>query len=254
MNTLTIQRGARVEAEDGDVGPVTHVIVDPATREVTHLVVAYDGREWLVPMSAVTAVERDRIRLQGERSLIYARRTFNRDEFQPIDDDQAREEGAGYALHGDAERRDEGPHRLQLKEERLRVEKTEEQAGIVRVSTRVTERIETVSVPVREERVIIEVVPGSGAVRIGDRELLEGETLEIPLREERLVVAKEVVVAEDVIVRKEVVERTEQVEETLRREELVVDEEGNLVVDEAEAAAETTSKRPRRDTATARER
>ena len=125
---------------------------------------------------------------------------------------------------------------LELKEERLRVEKEEVHAGVVRVRKVVNEWVETVRMPLREERLVLEVLPGSGTVTIDGRELQAGDVFEVPLLEERLNVAKETVVSEDVIVRKEAVEVEEQFEETLRREELVVDEEGDLDVRDEDLA------------------
>jgi len=129
-------------------------------------------------------------------------------------------------------------HHIELKEEQLIVTTENVQAGVVRVSKRVTERIETVTMPVREERVVIEVLPGTGAVRIGDRVLQEGEVIEVPLLEQRLVVSKETVLREDVVVRKVEAFREEEVRETLRREELVVDQDGDLVTEDGAPAAE----------------
>ena len=126
----------------------------------------------------------------------------------------------------------EQPFRLQLKEERLRITKEQEQAGTVRVRKRVIERLETVNVPVREEYLIVERVAGTGIVRIGDRELHEGESIEVPVLRERVHVTKDVIISEDVIIRKESFVRTEQVEETVRKEDIVVDSEGELAVDE----------------------
>ena len=127
---------------------------------------------------------------------------------------------------------EEQPYRLQLKEERLRITKEQEQAGTVRVRKRVIERLETVSVPVREEYLIVEHVAGTGIVRVGDRELREGESIELAVLRERVHVTKDVIVSEDVIIRKESFVRTEQVEETVRKEDIVVDSEGDLAVDE----------------------
>lgn len=267
MDSVKIERDARVVADDGDVGHVSHVIVDPATREVTNIVVHRDGDDWIVPMSAVEHVEGKTVRVQGERARYASARPFNREQFHAVDEDEARLDSARVAEHGgapllDAERDavevggvtspsyaaaplagdapvqtgqttewpagEQGPYRLQLKEERLRVETAEEQAGSVRLTRRVVERIETIPVPVREERLIIEVVPGSGTVRIGDRTLSEGESIEVLLHEERVITSKEVIVSEDILIRKEIVEREERIQETLRREELVVDEAGQL--------------------------
>ena len=232
MARTDIPPGARVDAADGELGRVRHVVVDPASRDVTDVVVEQGGRQWLIPVSAVAGVEGDRVTLQGERAQFPA--GFNVDltafealEIWPGEGDTV----GGFAL----QRR---PQRLQLKEEVLRVTTTEEQAGVVRVSTRITERTETISVPVRETRLVIEVVPGSGTARVGDRELHEGESIEVLLSAERISVSKEVVAREDVIVRTAVVEREEQIQETVRREELVVDQQGDLIVEPLAAGSE----------------
>ncbi len=232
MTSSDIPQGATVEATDGDVGRVHHVVVDPQTRDVTDLVIEQGGRQWLLPASAIAGVEGKRVRLQGARSQLQGGRAFTAGEFTPLDgaDDQA-DIGRAFEL----QRR---PQRLQLREEVLRVETTEEQTGVVRVSTRVTERTETITVPLKETRLVIEVVPGSGTARVGDRELREGETLELVLSEERVSVSKAVVVREDVLVRTETVEREEQIQETVRREELVIDQEGDLTVEPAAASSE----------------
>jgi uncharacterized protein (TIGR02271 family) len=112
---------------------------------------------------------------------------------------------------------------LELKEERLRVDKQREQVGTVRVSKRVQEHTETRQVPVREERLIIEHRPGGGTVSVGGRQLFEGETVEIPVMRDRVVVTKEPLLVEEVSIRKEVYEHAEQGQATLRREELEVD-------------------------------
>ena len=93
-----------------------------------------------------------------------------------------------------------------------------------------TEHTETVDVPVREERVIIERTsvgdqPAPGAV-VGD-----DQTIEVPVMRERVWAEKEAVVAEEVEVRTETVERTEHVEATLRREELAVEGDEGLIAE-----------------------
>jgi len=116
---------------------------------------------------------------------------------------------------------------LELREERLRVEKEREQAGEVHLGKRVTEHEETVNVPLREERVVIERHPVEGQRASGEIRETD-EEIEIPLTRERANVEKEAVVREEVTARKEATERTEGVQATLRREELDVQEEGDV--------------------------
>jgi uncharacterized protein (TIGR02271 family) len=127
---------------------------------------------------------------------------------------------------------------LELAEERLRVEKEEVQAGLVRVRKVVREWIERIDVPLREERLVLEILPGSGAVTIDGRRMEPGDVLEVPLLEERATAIKETVVSEDVVIRKETFEVEETFQERLRREELVVEGDGDLnVEDETETRA-----------------
>lgn len=119
---------------------------------------------------------------------------------------------------------------LELREERLRVETEQERAGEVRLGTRVVEREETVNVPLREERVVIERRPGSGEVVDDDIDARRDETIEVDVMRERAVVDKEAVVTEEVDVRKETVQHDERVSETLRREELVVEGDQGVTV------------------------
>jgi len=129
------------------------------------------------------------------------------------------------------QRPEQGAQRLQLMEERLRVQKQQEQAGAVRIGKRITERTETVNVPLREERVIIERTAASGRPVEGGVELKDGQTIEVPVMRETATANKEAVVTEEVHVRKEVTEREERVSDTVRKEELVVDGDQNLVSD-----------------------
>jgi uncharacterized protein (TIGR02271 family) len=148
-------------------------------------------------------------------------------------------------FHSLYQRPQEGTQRLQLMEERLRINKEREQAGSVRLGKRITEHTETVNVPVREERVVIERTPGSGEVAVGDRQLREGETVEVPVTRERVEVTKQPVVAEQVNVRKETTERTEQARETVRKEELDVRDSSGTVRGDGQGNGHTRSEAER---------
>ncbi len=252
-NAMKINRNARVDGPDGEFGHVRHVIVDPDSREVTHIVVGNDLREWTVPINEVQSVDSRRVLLtRPTHEIINSAPQFDRDSYHAVDEDAAREESRRTALHGgeplpdanghavvtgaggrtpDEQHRDSagtGPYELQLRSERLRVTTEQEQSGRVRLRKEIVEHIETVQVPVREERLVIEVLPGNGRVLIGDRELAAGESIDILLMSERVIVDKQAVVHEEVHVRKEMVMRTENVQETLRTEHLAVDDPDRL--------------------------
>lgn len=259
---MNIQRDAMVEASDGFLGRVRHVVVDPDTREVTDLVVDRDGTEWLVPARDVVQADGERIVLRSARAQIEGSATFDRNRYHAVDDEAARDETRRQALHGGAPLLDAGadaveiggvqsgelkavnpgdvqtvgagdlPYHVELREERLRVEKQPREAGALRISRRIVERTETVEVPVREEHLVIEPRPGHGRVRIGDRELREGESIELLLMREEIIITKEAIVTEDITIRKETVERTERVSGTVRKETLDVQREGDVVLHE----------------------
>lgn len=266
MAEMNIQRNARVIAADGEVGSVRHVVVDPGTKEVTHLVVDNGDQDQMIPVTSVASVEGDRVTLKGGRSQVNASaRAFDREHYHAIEEETARQETTRQAERGgaplvdaakdqvqiagsqtppaqrpvQAERREPGaaatpqsgteqPYRLQLREERLRVQKQQEQAGEVTLGKRVTEHTETVNVPLREERVVIERTPGSGQPVAGAT-LKDGETIEVPVMRETATTEKEAVVTEEVTARKEVTERQERVSDTVRKEELVVEGDQKLV-------------------------
>lgn len=263
MANMNIQRNARVMATDGEVGRVTHVVVDPTTREVTHIVVEDDGDESCVPVTQVATVEGDRVTLRGGVAEIGGASRFEREVFHAVDDEEARVETTHTAERGGAplvdadedevqigtgratretvtetterratDRAAELPYHLRLREERLRVFTEREQAGAVRLGKRVVERKETVNVPLREERVIIERRAGSGEVVDDDIDTGRDRTVSVEVMRERAVVDKEAVVSEEVGVRKESVQHDERVTGTLRREELVVEGDGRLVNDQ----------------------
>jgi uncharacterized protein (TIGR02271 family) len=149
-----------------------------------------------------------------------------------------REAAATEAGRGDVDYNDrlyqapsQGAQRLQLMQEHLVANKERFQAGEVKVGKRITQHTETLNVPVREERVIIERTPATGQANVAGRELREGETIEVPVMKERVNVGKEAEVAEEVNVRKEAVQRTERVQDTVRREELDVKDTSGQVVD-----------------------
>ncbi len=122
----------------------------------------------------------------------------------------------------------EGPERIRLMEEQLRVNKHREKVADVHVTKEVTTHTEHLEVPVTEERVVIErhsvgEIDASTGRRVG-----ETERIEIPIYEERVEVTKQPVVREEVEVHKETVTHQERIDETVQREELRVDHPENV--------------------------
>ena len=248
------------DRDDGKIGDIDGVIVDGETMTPRYLVVDAGGwfssRQFVVPAGEIRRIDDDERRVYFH-SL--TRETLANDAFPRYDAGwwdtndhaafRAHERALGRALRPDQEQGDtvdytsdlytrpaEGAQRLQLLEERLRVEKERYQAGTVTIGKRITERTETLEVPVREERVVIERLPGSGQVL--DRAAEPGEeAIAIPVMKERVNVGKEAVVSEEVEVRKEIVEDREQVRETVRKEQLVVDDPAELAAEPGSTGA-----------------
>ncbi|HEY9814314.1 MAG TPA: YsnF/AvaK domain-containing protein, partial [Candidatus Obscuribacterales bacterium] len=115
---------------------------------------------------------------------------------------------------------------LKLHEERLIADKLRQKKGEVSVGKHVETQQANVSVPVSEERVVIErntpsnagqaVTPGKDAFR-------EGEVARVEVYEETADIHKDTVVTEEVDVRKVVDRDTVDAQKTLRKERLDVD-------------------------------
>ncbi len=115
-----------------------------------------------------------------------------------------------------------GERALELREERLQLEKRRVQHGEARLSKRVVTETQTIDVPVTHEELVIERTPGSG--RAADGTIERNEEIVIPLSTEVVNVEKRVVATENVTIGKRQVEGVEHVNETVRKEELVVDD------------------------------
>ena len=122
---------------------------------------------------------------------------------------------------------------FKLYEERLVTNKNRQQSGSVAVGKRVKTETAQASVPVENERVIIErraVEKSETPLTPGEVKFEEGEVARMEVYEETAEIKKETFVREEVSVKKEVEKDTVKVQETLRREELGIDVEGNPVV------------------------
>lgn len=119
--------------------------------------------------------------------------------------------------------RDAWDRTLQLREERLRVEKEPVETGRVDVRKEVVTEHKDITVPVEREEVVIERHPARGKAASG---AMKDEEIRIPTREEKVKVSKETVAREEVTVGKRKVQGTETVSGDVAHEELVVEKEG----------------------------
>ena len=137
--------------------------------------------------------------------------------------DRPPETGAEYGTQPETERT------MPFREEELRARKQPAQAGQVELGKEVVTEEKSMEVPRTREEVVVERRPVEP--RPADRPVGEGvETVEVPVREERVTAEKEPVVYEEVGVGKQQVQETERVSDTVRREEARVEKEGDVDV------------------------
>lgn len=115
---------------------------------------------------------------------------------------------------------------LQLRAERLAVDKTRVSSGAVRIGKRVITEQQSIDVPVSHDELVIErhkITDGAAGGTIG-----ADQTITVPLSRDEVKVSKQTYATEEIDVGKRTVGGTEHVDETVRREELVVDGDSAL--------------------------
>ena len=122
------------------------------------------------------------------------------------------------------------PRRLQLREERLSIDKHREKTGEVTIGKNVVSEKTEVDVPVMHEELYIERRPASGAYATDAGTIGDGETIRVPLEREVVDAQKRTVVTEEVAVGQRRVDGVEHVSETLRKEVLDVDDKSGRSV------------------------
>ncbi|MDG3002921.1 YsnF/AvaK domain-containing protein [Paludisphaera mucosa] len=121
---------------------------------------------------------------------------------------------------------------IQLRAERLKVDKRPVDAGEVSVRKEVVTENKTITVPVEREEVVIERRAGSGQVTKGGISSSGTEEIHIPVRREEIEVGKESVVTDEISVGKRKVQGTQQASGTVRKEQLKVDKQGEVEIDD----------------------
>ena len=110
--------------------------------------------------------------------------------------------------------------------EQLEISKREVERPGVRLIKTVSERTETVEVPLIEERTEVERVAVNRAVEIAPPVRYEGDTMIIPVLEEVLVIEKRLMLREELHIRKKQVEVRIPHHVVLRREHIEVERPG----------------------------
>ena len=128
-------------------------------------------------------------------------------------------------------RREESGVTVELRQEELAARTRTVEAGRVSLGTEVVEQQATLDVPLTHEEVTIERRPVDR--RPADQPITDSsaaETLSVPVREERVAVDKQAVVYEEVSLGKRAVQETHQVSDTVRKEVVDVDATGDVDV------------------------
>ncbi len=138
--------------------------------------------------------------------------------------------GAGAAAMGARDERDvdlKRDEKLQLKAERLAIDKVRVASGAARIRKEVVTEQQSIDVPVSHEELVIERHPVTGGAVGGT--IGKDETITVPLSREEVKVGKQTVVTEEVEIGKRAVAETEHVTETIRHEELIVDKNDTTI-------------------------
>jgi uncharacterized protein (TIGR02271 family) len=114
--------------------------------------------------------------------------------------------------------------RLQLREERLRVDKSPVSRGTATVGTDIVTEKHDIDVPVVREELFIERRPVNTGAAADAKPIGGNDVVRIPLSEEKVVVTKTPVVTEEVVVGTRQITDTQRVSVTTRKEQLRVDD------------------------------
>lgn len=118
--------------------------------------------------------------------------------------------------------------RVQLREEELRADKREVQAGEVHVHKDIVTETKSIDVPVTREEIVIERHAVNNSVT-GNADFNEkDQEIRIPVMEEQVTIEKTPVVREEVEIGRRSVTETEHLTGTVQREELRVDNQGDV--------------------------
>ncbi len=71
---LAVQKGAHVLATDGAIGRVDELVIDPATNQITHLIVQaghlWDQRDIAIPVSAIDRIDANVVHLKLDKRAL----------------------------------------------------------------------------------------------------------------------------------------------------------------------------------------
>jgi uncharacterized protein (TIGR02271 family) len=131
-----------------------------------------------------------------------------------------------YEGWNEIERANEGDDvRMQLREEKLDVEKTQRSAGRMRLRKVVHTELKNITVPVSKEEVIVERVPASEARDTHSDDAFREQEISMPIREEEIEIHKRPVLKEEVRLSKQTHTEQHKLSDEVRREDVEIERE-----------------------------
>lgn len=123
--------------------------------------------------------------------------------------------------------------RIELREEKLKVDKHRVLAGEVTVDKYIIENDQTIDVPVSHEEIYIERRPVSRSENLGSiiADLKDGEVVRIPLMEEKVDVTKTSAVREEIVIGKRRIDSVETIHDTVKSEQIRINDPTNTIRD-----------------------
>ncbi len=125
---------------------------------------------------------------------------------------------------------------MELKKERLNVDKEEVQTGEVDIKKVVKEETQTIEVPVEKEEIVIEKRSAGGrevkdGETIGTDSFKDGKEIHIPIKEERVHVSKDTVVDDEVVISKDKHKESKTITEQVKHEDVEVEGDAKFTDD-----------------------
>ncbi|TYS14510.1 YsnF/AvaK domain-containing protein [Rossellomorea vietnamensis] len=133
---------------------------------------------------------------------------------------------------------------MELREERLSVDKEEVKTGEITIGKDVVEEERSVDVPVRHEEVYVEKRHLADGETRTAADLGDEEEIRIPVVEEKVEVKKKPVVTDEVVIGKRTTEETEHIHDTVKKEEVHLDKEGSSRIQGEERLNQKSNNEP----------
>jgi uncharacterized protein (TIGR02271 family) len=238
-NVMEFEGHTAYDPEGRRIGTIDDIFVDETTGRPEWLAVRtglFGTRRSFVPLSGVEAQDDDVV-VPWEKDLVKDAPQADRDEYLSPEEEErlyrhygslpGGKAGRETRGKGDSRRKGNGDDAMTRSEEELRTHTESRETGRARLRKWVETEHQTITVPVRREKIRLEREPVTDANRdaaMKGPDISEGDH-EVVLREERAVVDTEVVPKERVRLAKDVEMDEERVGAEVRKERIELDDD-----------------------------